>query len=569
MPALRAHEKGLEFICAVAPDVPAYLSGDPGRLRQVLLNLAGNALKFTEQGEISVRAGLVAETDTDVVVRFSVKDTGIGIPADKQGRRVPEVHPGGRLDHAPIRRHRSGLAISKRLVELMGGEIGLVSEEGRGSEFWFTVRLAKQAERARAPIPTAEIRGVHILVVDDNATNREVLAAQLKAWGVRPEEATDGPSALLALARARDAGDPFAAAILDMQMPDMDGADLARAIKADETLKHTRLVLMTSLGQRGDARQMEEIGFAAYLVKPARQSDLFDSLSTVLARSAVSPAEAAHRHASRGPRDAPGRGAHPAGRGQHHQPAGGPRHPEETGTARGRRGQRRRSHQVARDAPLRPRAHGRQMPEMDGFEATRRIRDPRSAVLNHGIPIIAMTAHAMQGDRERCLEAGMDDYVTKPISPQALAEALDRWLPREDAVRAPRDAGAGTAAAPRAQAADAAGVRPGGNDGSPDGRRGPRAHRGGWLPRGRPEADRGAQELPRRRRCLGRDPPGPHHQGRVGHRRRRGAAAVAQQMEKAATAGDLDDWRAPFFPTSSGRVRPTARRMRATETRPN
>jgi signal transduction histidine kinase len=188
MPALRAHEEGLEFICAVAPDVPAYLSGDPGRLRQVLLNLAGNALKFTHQGEISVRAGLVAETATDVVVGFSVKDTGIGIAADQQGRLFQKFT---QADASTTRRYGGtglGLAISKRLVELMGGEIGLVSEEGRGSEFWFRVRLSKQAERARAPIPTAEIRGVHVLVVDDNATNREVLAAQLKAWGVRTEE---------------------------------------------------------------------------------------------------------------------------------------------------------------------------------------------------------------------------------------------------------------------------------------------------------------------------------------------------------------------------------------------
>ncbi len=172
----------------------------------------------------------------------------------------------------------------------MGGEIGLVSDEGRGSEFWFTARLAKQADHDHGPVPATEILGVHILVVDDNATNREVLAAELAAWGVRTDEAADGPAALLALAAARDAGDPFAAAIVDMQMPGMDGMSLAAAIRADETLKHTRLVMMTSLGQRGDARRMEEAGFAAYLVKPARQSDLFDSLATVLAPAPVSRA---------------------------------------------------------------------------------------------------------------------------------------------------------------------------------------------------------------------------------------------------------------------------------------
>jgi len=454
MPALRAHEKGLEFICAVAPDVPAYLSGDPGRLRQVLLNLAGNALKFTHQGEISVRAGLVSETDTDVVVGFSVKDTGIGIAADKRGLLFQKFT---QADASTTRRYGGtglGLAISKRLVELMGGEIGLVSEEGRGSEFWFRVRLAKQAERERTPIPTAEIRGAHILVVDDNATNREVLAAQLEAWGVRSEEVTNGPAALLALARARDAGDPFAAAILDMQMPDMDGTDLAKAIKADETLKHTRLVLMTSLGQRGDARQMEEIGFAAYLVKPARQSDLFDSLSTVLARSRVSHAaqRIVTRHAVREMRRGAVRVLLAEDNVTNQQVALGIL--KKLGLRADAVVDGSEAIRSLETIPYDLVLMDVQMPEMDGFEATRRIRDPRSAVLHHGIPIIAMTAHAMQGDRERCLEAGMDDYVTKPISPQALAEALDRWLPREDVVP-PAHAPAGPGAAVPANAGGA------------------------------------------------------------------------------------------------------------------
>jgi PAS domain S-box-containing protein len=454
MPVLRAHEEGLEFICAVAPDVPAYLSGDPGRLRQVLLNLAGNALKFTHQGEISVRAGLVAETATDVVVGFSVKDTGIGIAADQQGRLFQKFT---QADASTTRRYGGtglGLAISKRLVELMGGEIGLVSEEGRGSEFWFRVRLSKQAERARAPIPTAEIRGVHVLVVDDNATNREVLAAQLKAWGVRTEEVTNGPSALRELAQARDAGDPFAAAILDMQMPDMDGADLARAIKADETLKYTRLVLMTSLGHRGDARQMEEIGFAAYLVKPVRQSDLFDSLSTVLARSPVSPAKQhiVTRHVVREMRRGAVRVLLAEDNVTNQQVALGIL--KKLGLRADAVADGSEAIRSLETIPYDIVLMDVQMPEMDGFEATRRIRDPRSAVLNHAIPIIAMTAHAMQGDRERCLEAGMGDYVTKPVSPEALAEALDRWLPREDAVP-PAHAPSGPGAAVPANAGGA------------------------------------------------------------------------------------------------------------------
>jgi PAS domain S-box-containing protein len=442
--AVRADAKGLEFISAVAPDVPTYLSGDPGRLRQVLLNLAGNAIKFTEHGEVSVRVGLIEESASDAVLRFSVKDTGIGI-APAQHDLLFEKFT--QADASTTRRYGGtglGLAISKRLVELMGGEIGLISELGRGSEFWFTSRLPKQVDPEQLVITTNVIRGTRILVVDDNATNREVLLAQLKAWGGRPEEATDGPTALLALASARDAGDPYAAAIVDMQMPDMDGADVARAIKADETLKGTRLVLMTSLGQRGDARQMEDIGFSAYLVKPARQSDLFDSLSAVLARpDQIRPRQhIVTRHALREMR----RGAvrillaednHTnqlvalvilRKLGLHADVVG-------DGSEALKSLETSRYDLVLMDV---------QMPVMDGLEATRRIRDPGSAVLNHEVPIIAMTAHAMQGDRERCIEAGMDDYVTKPISPQSLADAVDRWLPREESAPAAHAAETGS-----------------------------------------------------------------------------------------------------------------------------
>jgi PAS domain S-box-containing protein len=432
MPAVRAHAKGLEFISAVAPDVPAYLSGDPGRLRQILLNLSGNALKFTEQGEISVRARLVEETDAHATVRFSVSDTGIGIATGQENHLFEKFT---QADASTTRRYGGtglGLAISRRLVELMGGEIGVISEEGRGSEFWFTVRLAKQADREAIPPSSNEVRGTHILVVDDNATNREVLSAQLRAWGVRPDEAADGPSALDAMMRARDAGDPFVAAILDMQMPDMDGADLARAIKADETLTQTRLVLMTSLGQRGDARQMEEVGFSAYLVKPARQSDLFDSLSTVLARGTISRAapRIVTRHAVREMRRGSVQILLAEDNVTNQQVALGILRKlglwadvAADGAEAISRLESHRYDLVLMDV---------QMPKMDGFEVTRQIRDLKSAVLRHDVPIIAMTAHAMQGDRERCLNAGMDDYVTKPISPQALADAIDRWLPREE-----------------------------------------------------------------------------------------------------------------------------------------
>ena len=556
IPAVRAQAKGLEFICAVAPDVPAYLSGDPGRLRQVLLNLAGNALKFTQHGEISVRAGLVEETDTDAVVRFSVKDTGIGIAAEQHELLFQKFT---QADASTTRRYGGtglGLAISKRLVEMMGGEIALVSEPGRGAEFWFTVRLAKQAEPERILVSAAEIRGTHILVVDDNATNREVLSAQIRAWGGRPEEATDGPSALLALRRARDAGDPFAAAILDMQMPDMDGADVARAIKADETLKHTRLVLMTSVGHRGDAREMQELGFSAYLVKPARQSDLFDSLSAVLARSEVSHAKQriVTRHVVREMRRAAVRILLAEDNITNQQVALGIL--KKLGLHADAVVDGVEAITSLETLPYDLVLMDVQMPEMDGFEATRRIRDPESAVLNHKVPIIAMTAHAMQGDRERCLEAGMDDYVTKPISPQALAGALDRWLPRADAVpaaHAPAEPGAGRSwTSTEAQVFDRAGLMTrviGDEDLA-------RAVVDGFLE----DAPRQIEAL--REYLRAGDASGAIRQAHT----IKGASAtvggealcaVAQEMEKAATSGDLEGVRdhLPDLESAFGRLR--------------
>jgi PAS domain S-box-containing protein len=422
--ALRAHDKGIEFICAAAPDIPPYLCGDPGRLRQILTNLTGNAVKFTHKGEIAVRAGLVSETDADAVLRFSIKDTGIGIPAEKHNILFQKFT---QADASTTRQYGGtglGLAISKQLAERMGGEIGFVSEEGHGSEFWFTVRLGKQPAGAQPEsLPSADIRGVHILIVDDNATNREVLITQFKAWGVRAEETPDGPAALQALYHARNADDPFRAAILDMQMPGMDGAILARIIKADETLKDTRLILLSSLGQRGDARKMEEIGFAAYLTKPARQSELLGCLSAVLAGTgAAQPAQPiVTRHAIREMRRGAVRILLAEDNITNQMVAVGIL--KKLGLRADAVANGAEAVKALETLPYDLVLMDVQMPEMDGLEATRAIRNPRSAVRNHRIPIIAMTAHAMQGDRERCLEAGMNDYVTKPVDPRTLGGA--------------------------------------------------------------------------------------------------------------------------------------------------
>ncbi|MCY2989901.1 MAG: PAS domain S-box protein [Planctomycetota bacterium] len=447
--ALRAQGQGLEFICAAAPDMPVKVCGDPGRLRQILTNLAGNAVKFTPQGEVSVQASLVAENETDAVLRFAIRDTGIGIPPEEQQKLFQKFT---QLDASATRRYGGtglGLAISKQLAELMGGEIGVSSAVGVGSEFWFTVRLGKQSAKTQTvSLPDTHLRGVHVLVVDDNATHREVLLAQLAAWGMRVEATPDGPTALRALMRAGVAGDAFQAALLDLQMPGMDGATLVQTIRADATLRELRLVLLTSLEQPNAARDLPPLGFAASLTKPVRQSELFDCLSTVLADSAVTlplPAtcrppqitvlcrggarvlvvedNAVNQKVALGILQKLGLHADAVANGAEAL--------------------------TALDAlPYDLVLMDVQMPEMDGLEATRIIRNPHSPVRQHAIPIIAMTANAMQGDRERCLEAGMNGYVSKPVVARALVEALNIWLPPEaGAVTEPVSAAtAGTAA---------------------------------------------------------------------------------------------------------------------------
>ena len=430
--ALSAQSKGLEFICAVAPDVPSHLSGDSGRLRQVLLNLTSNAVKFTLHGEIAVRASLVSETASEAVVHFSVRDTGIGIAADK---RDSIFHEFTQEDASTARRYGGtglGLAISKRLVMLMGGEIGVISEKDKGAEFWFTARFAKQtAVRVSDGSPLAELTGTHILVVDDNATNREVLMAQLQAWGARAVAVQDGPTALLAIRQARDTGDPFLAAVLDMQMPGMDGITLAKAIKDDVGLKDTFLVLLTSLGKRFDSHHLREIGISACLTKPTKQSELFDSLAAVLAGQHVTPSlrAIAPSRPTRNLRNGGFRVLLVEDNIVNQQVAAGIL--KKLGLRTDAVANGAEAVRSLETLPYDLVLMDVQMPVMDGLEATRTIRDPQSAVQNHRVPIIAMTANAMRNDREKCLSAGMDDYVSKPVFPKALAEVLEKWLPKD------------------------------------------------------------------------------------------------------------------------------------------
>jgi PAS domain S-box-containing protein len=436
--ALQVQERGLEFICAPAPGVPSLLRGDPGRLRQVLVNMVSNAIKFTQKGEIAVLASLLSETDAEAVIRFSIRDTGIGIPADKRDGLFQKFTQG---DSSTTRKYGGtglGLSISKQIAELMGGEIGVENPSsslragvgGSGSDFWFTACFAKQDKGKRNVAPTADIRGTHILVVDDNAANREVLKTQLQSWGVRSEERPDGPAALQVLHKAHDAGDPFRVAILDMQMPDMDGIALACAIKGDTKLKDIHLVLLTSMGQRGDARQIKEVGFSSCLTKPLRQSDLFNSLVAVLAGQNVQhTTQSIFMHKT----------ILDINRGKirillaednivNQQVAIGIL--KKMGLRADAVSNGAEAVKTLETIPYDLVLMDVQMPVMDGLEATRQIRDPSSAVRNHQIPVIAMTACVMQDDRDRCMKAGMNDYVRKPVSYQALAEALGKCLPK-------------------------------------------------------------------------------------------------------------------------------------------
>ncbi len=458
--ALKLHEKGLEFTCAVDPGVPLLLRGDPGRLRQVLTNLTGNALKFTDKGEVAVRVGMVQGPGAGVgepesgksgsfQLRFSVRDTGIGIAAEKVEILFDKFT---QADASTTRQYGGtglGLAISRQLVELMGGEIGVESEPGTGSEFWFTSCFERQAVSGQAdPLKSVDLRGIRALIVDDSATNREILMSRLGTWGMRPEEVPDGPSGLRALYRALGEGDPFLLAAIDMQMPGMDGEALGRAIRADAKLADTRMVMLTSLGARGDAKHLAEIGFAGYLTKPVRHQELHGVLTLALGAEASSSQPIATRHAARE--------ALPVFHGSRARILLAEDNITNQQVALGilkKLGLRADSVangmealEALRILPYDLVLMDVQMPEMDGLEATRKIRQAKNpecrvrgadfADRSHAtqytssrIPIIAMTAHAMEGDREMCLKAGMDDYVAKPISPRTLAQVLARWLP--------------------------------------------------------------------------------------------------------------------------------------------
>lgn len=445
MLAVKAAEKGVELICSADPDVPDRFTGEPGRLRQVITNLVGNAIKFTAAGEVELRAAMAECSGPDartVTVLFLVRDTGIGIPEE----RLPHLFQDYSQADASISRRFGGsglgLAISRQLVGLMGGEIGVQSVQDKGSTFWFTVPLGCAAAPEASGTGPEELQGLRALIVDDNVTNREILLARFAAWGMRPDEAEDGPSALGMLSRAAAAGDPYGLAVVDFLMPGMDGEALGRAIHSDTRLQATRTVLMTSLGQRGDARRFHEIGFSAYICKPVLHGELQECLNLVMAEGGTPSlvtrhsAREAARMAAPDFSDRRARILLVEDNVTNQQVALGVL--ANMGLAADAVDNGAKAVEALTRIPYDLVLMDVQMPVMNGFECTRIIRDPASAVLDHRVPVIAMTAHAQAGDRDTCLEAGMNDHVAKPISVPALAAALKEWLPADEGRDLPR-----------------------------------------------------------------------------------------------------------------------------------
>jgi len=422
--AFRAHTKDLELACHIGPDVPNRLIGDIGRLRQVVVNLVGNAIKFTDSGEVVLDVEQESQTADDVFLHFTVTDTGIGVPKDKQAAIFNVFE---QADTSTTRRFGGtglGLAISSQLVGLMGGRIWMESEVDHGSRFHFTARL-KMADSDEADVAPSRVAGTRVLVVDDNATNRLILEEMLRNWGMEPSSAAGAGEALGEIRQAHEAGRPYNVVLTDANMPDVDGFSLAEMIRKDKQLGSTIIMMLTSGDRPGDIARCEKIGVTTYLLKPVKQSELFDAIVMALDGGAGD---------------------------------------EEVPQDRGVDEPRTHTHLrvlLAEDSPVNQRLavgilqkygftvvvanHGRealaaietqhvdcvlmdvQMPEMDGLEATAAIRAKEKESGSH-LPIIAMTAHAMKGDRERCLEAGMDAYVAKPIRAKELIETIDAVL---------------------------------------------------------------------------------------------------------------------------------------------
>lgn len=445
--AERALSKSLEIGSSVNTDVPLALRGDPGRLRQVLTNLIGNAIKFTENGEVIVGAKLQEETPADVVIRFTVSDTGIGIAQDVQDRLFQAFV---QADGSTTRRYGGtglGLAISKQLVEQMRGEIGVESELGKGSTFWFTARFPKQQLIPSPQIPADDrLAGIRVLFVDDNASSRKAMHHLARAWSMRESLASSGSEALGVLRRAAQSGQRFDVAVIDMHMPGMDGLQLARAIKSDPKIASIHLVVLTSLDRHEAPDVMREAGIDAFLTKPIKQRALFECLTTVMASDAGPRAIMSGLMELRDlPAEPPADDEDEALRiliaednvvnkkvALHQlQKLGFLAQAVDNGRA---------ALDLLRRTPFDIVFMDCQMPELDGYAATRELR--RREGNDRHTWVVALTANSLEGDREKCLSAGMDDYVSKPVKIENLSAAIERFRGIREVENSLREAGA-------------------------------------------------------------------------------------------------------------------------------
>ena len=425
--AAQAGVRGLEIVCLVHHDVPSLLLGDPSRIRQVLLNLGSNAVKFTHEGEVVVRAELKEETENKATVLFSITDTGIGITEDKLKVVFEEF---AQADGSTTRAYGGsglGLSISKKLVQLMGGEIGVESKAGRGSRFWFSLTLEKQnLQETTMEEASKDIRGIKALIVDDNRTNREILQKMLESFGCEAEVAEGGAEAIDKLKKAASKGEPFRIALMDMMMPGMDGEHTTIIIKNIPEIRDIAVIILTSLGACGDISRLREIGCSGYLIKPVKQALLLDAIAAIisgrgseggLSKEIVTRYSIAEKKINNI---------------QILLAEDNPVNQKMTTMMLKKAGYLIDVAEDGRKAieALEKKSYDLilmdiQMPEMDGLEATKEIRS-REGTEKHSI-IIAMTAHAMEGDRERCINAGMDDYISKPIDPQTLFDKIRQW----------------------------------------------------------------------------------------------------------------------------------------------
>jgi PAS domain S-box-containing protein len=433
--AAQAHSKGLELAALIKPECPLELKGDPGRLRQIVNNLVGNAVKFTSQGEVVVTVSRVSETPTHAVLNFEVRDTGIGIDAKAQAGLFKAF---SQADGSTTRKYGGtglGLAISKKLATMMNGEMKVESELGKGSAFSFTAEFEKQTLGLK-PDVRQDLKDLRVLIVDDNATNREILDHHTRDWKMRSALAASGPQALEMLREAA-ALDPFDLAILDMQMPDMDGLMLGRAIKGNPAISATRLIMLTSLGNQMDAEDMKNAGIEACVLKPVKQSRLFNRIAEIMAhhtplarkigatgsvklKNLIPPTSAA------APEAKPVRILLAEDNVINQKVAVGLLHNMGYKADVANNGMEVLAALAQRPYDLI--LMDCQMPELDGYETTQRIRSTPEISKIH---IVAMTANAMRGESEKCIDAGMNDYLSKPVRLEALRDMVARWLPAE------------------------------------------------------------------------------------------------------------------------------------------